>query len=159
MPKQPLYLHPLLTGLVGGLLPFATAAFELNSLYASAWNGRVYHVSRLLFLLLVVVVVVAVVQVVVVFSFSFFVDFATAAFELNSLYASAWNGRVYHVSLFCFWVVFNVDHCIVIRVLLFTLLGPFPLCLNIWAQLALRIWKNGRVYHVSLPQFLSLVFL
>lgn len=44
VPTQPAYLHPILTCLVGGLLPFGTAAIELSSLYASAWNGRVYFV-------------------------------------------------------------------------------------------------------------------
>jgi transmembrane 9 superfamily protein 2/4 len=45
VPPQPLSLHPVLTGMLGGLLPFGTAAIELSSLYASAWNGRVYSVG------------------------------------------------------------------------------------------------------------------
>jgi len=51
VPPQPLYLHPALTGLLGGFLPYGTAAIELSSLYASAWNGRVYSLFGFLVLM------------------------------------------------------------------------------------------------------------
>jgi hypothetical protein len=46
IPRQPLYARPLATALLGGLLPFGSAAIELSSLYASAWNGRIYYVRN-----------------------------------------------------------------------------------------------------------------
>jgi len=50
IPTQPLWAHPLVAALSGGLLPFGSAAIELSSLYSSAWNGRIYSLFGFLFL-------------------------------------------------------------------------------------------------------------
>jgi transmembrane 9 superfamily protein 2/4 len=54
IPEQPWYLTPLLTGLLGGILPFGACFVELFFIMSSIWMDQYYYVFG--FLLLVVII-------------------------------------------------------------------------------------------------------
>lgn len=57
VPPQPWYLHPAVSILVGGVLPFGAVFIELFFIMSSIWLAQVYYVFGFLFLVLCILVV------------------------------------------------------------------------------------------------------
>lgn len=57
IPPQPWYLHPFITGLVGGLLPFGACFVELFFLMSSIWMDQYYYVFGFLLIVFVILVI------------------------------------------------------------------------------------------------------
>ena len=54
IPPQPAYLHPLLTALVGGVLPFGAVFIELFFILSSVWQNQFYYLFGFLALVAVI---------------------------------------------------------------------------------------------------------
>jgi transmembrane 9 superfamily protein 2/4 len=57
VPKQPWFIHPVLTAMVGGVLPFGAVFTELFFIMASIWQHRFYYLFGFLILVFVILVV------------------------------------------------------------------------------------------------------
>lgn len=57
IPEQPWYLHPLLTTLVGGVLPFGACFVELFFVMSSLWMDQYYYVFGFLLLVYLILLV------------------------------------------------------------------------------------------------------
>lgn len=57
IPEQPWYLHPVLTTLVGGILPFGACFVELFFIMSSIWMDQYYYVFGFLFLVYIILIV------------------------------------------------------------------------------------------------------
>lgn len=57
IPEQPWYLHPALTTLVGGILPFGACFVELFFIMSSIWMDQYYYVFGFLLLVYVILII------------------------------------------------------------------------------------------------------
>ena len=57
IPEQPWYMHPLLTMIVGGILPFGAIFIEVFFVMSALWMHTIYYVFGFLFLVLFILVV------------------------------------------------------------------------------------------------------
>jgi transmembrane 9 superfamily protein 2/4 len=57
IPNQPWYLHPLLTALLGGILPFGACFLELFFIMSSIWMDQYYYVFGFLLLVYVILAI------------------------------------------------------------------------------------------------------
>jgi len=56
IPEQPVYMHPMVSVLIGGILPFGAVFIELFFLLSSIWGKRPYYVFGFLTLVLLILV-------------------------------------------------------------------------------------------------------
>jgi transmembrane 9 superfamily member 2/4 len=54
IPPQPWYLHPVITGMVGGVLPFGACFVELFFIMSSVWMDQYYYVFGFLLLVFII---------------------------------------------------------------------------------------------------------
>lgn len=57
IPVQPWYSHPVLTCMLGGILPFGAVSVELYFMMSALWLHQIYYVFGFLFLVLIVLVI------------------------------------------------------------------------------------------------------
>merc|ERR1712110_104875 len=57
VPQQPWYVHPIVTMLIGGVLPFGAVFTELFFIMSSLWQHQFYYLFGFLALVLVILVV------------------------------------------------------------------------------------------------------
>lgn len=57
IPAQAWYLHPVITSLLGGILPFGAVSVELYFIMSALWLHQIYYIFGFLFLVLVVLMV------------------------------------------------------------------------------------------------------
>lgn len=57
VPEQPLFMHPVITALVGGVLPFGAVFIELFFIMSALWLHHIYYVFG--FLSLVILILIA----------------------------------------------------------------------------------------------------
>jgi hypothetical protein len=57
IPKQAWYMHPVITCLLGGILPFGAVSVELFFIMSALWLHQIYYIFGFLFLVMVVLVV------------------------------------------------------------------------------------------------------
>ena len=56
IPPQPWYMHPLLTALFGGVLPFGAVSVELFFIMSAIWLHQIYYIFGFLFLVVLILV-------------------------------------------------------------------------------------------------------
>ena len=56
IPPQPIYMHPLVSILVGGILPFGAVFIELFFIMSSIWLHQIYYLFGFLMLVLVILI-------------------------------------------------------------------------------------------------------
>lgn len=56
IPAQPWYMHPMLTVLFGGILPFGAVSVELFFIMSALWLHQVYYIFGFLFLVMAILV-------------------------------------------------------------------------------------------------------
>jgi transmembrane 9 superfamily protein 2/4 len=56
IPPQPWYMHPMLTVLFGGILPFGAVSVELFFIMSALWLHQVYYIFGFLFLVMAILV-------------------------------------------------------------------------------------------------------
>ena len=65
IPEQPAYLHPLITCLVGGILPFGACFVELFFIMSSVWMDQYYYVFGFLFIVCIILAITCAEMVIV----------------------------------------------------------------------------------------------
>ena len=56
MPPQPWYMHPALTTIFGGILPFGAVSVELFFVMSAIWLHQIYYIFGFLFLVSMILV-------------------------------------------------------------------------------------------------------
>jgi transmembrane 9 superfamily protein 2/4 len=56
IPKQAWYMHPVITCLLGGILPFGAVSVELFFIMSALWLHQIYYIFGFLFLVLIILV-------------------------------------------------------------------------------------------------------
>jgi transmembrane 9 superfamily member 2/4 len=57
IPPQQWYMHPFITALIGGILPFGAVSVEVFFIMSALWLHQVYYIFGFLFLVMIVLVV------------------------------------------------------------------------------------------------------
>jgi len=57
IPQQQWYMHPFITCLLGGILPFGAVSVELYFIMSALWLHQIYYIFGFLFLVMIVLVV------------------------------------------------------------------------------------------------------
>jgi len=60
VPRQPWFTKPLITSLIGGVLPFGAVFTELFFILSSIWQHQFYYLFGFLFLVLIILVITCV---------------------------------------------------------------------------------------------------
>ena len=58
IPHQPLHMHPVITSLIGGLLPFGTVFIELSFILTSLWLHKVYYLFGILMIVFIILTLI-----------------------------------------------------------------------------------------------------
>lgn len=56
IPEQVWYMHPIISVMMGGILPFGAVFIELLFIFSAIWGHRVYYIFGFLFMVFVILV-------------------------------------------------------------------------------------------------------